>query len=494
LTGGLIFYLCSVLLVQNFSAWDFSGNAEATWYGGKEEVFLPEGNGGLKKQERNTDYLRYTGWASLFVPRKMGRLDLSFSNDLDGDVYSDVSLASPQIDSSQQTRFSNWLNSTNLQAIWPMSSKIRLKGSAGMEVFRDDSFPEYSADEKTAILEIERLLRENVYLTFGYQAQSVDFISAPLEDYYQRDLYASFYRYSPAKYRVERREFTESYIHNPLGSHFDENSIRLMEQDGFFHSRFSLENTRSIHVQKPRYYQIRTQSDMIFELEGRLRHRDLYNDLERSYLEGQLNAVVRFFFREGHYLQLNNSYSDREYAKESAPDIIHSYQRNLFEFAHVLSSGGFSADSRASYDKYFHKDDVSNDYAVFSLQSSLGWDIIRQWNMSWFGLFKQADYDEPRVYFADYRQVLNSISLTWRFNDGFALTTSREDETKEVEQFESILDASFKRESMDFRLKWQGGGPLSYHAGWRFDEKKHTVLDDYDRYEELVYGGTNVSF
>lgn len=490
----LLFFLFCLVFRQSAEAWEFSGSGELNWYRGKEEVFLPFGLGGLAKQERNVDYRRYTTWASLFLPQKSGRVEWSIANDFDGDIYSNVSLLSPMIDSSQQTKFSNWLNSTNLQVNWPMSAQLRLKGAAGVDFFRDRSFPEFSADEKTASLELERLLRENTYLSFGYQALDVDFISAPLEDYYQRDLYVSFHRYSPAKYRTERRDFTDSYAYNHLGSNFDENSLRVINEQGFFHSYYSLENMRTKYLQKPRYYQTTSWSDMVFELEGRLRHRDLYNNLERSFIEGQLNATARFIFHDNHYLQLKNLYSDRDYARDSDPDIINSYWGNFFELAYVRSNDGFSADTRASYDNYFHKNNKDNDYNILSLQCLFGWDIIKQWNISWFGLFREADYDVPRLYFADYRLRLNSISLSWHFNDGFSLTGTKEHEDKKVAEFESILDASFKREAMDFRLQWQSSGALAYHAGYRFDEKIHTILEDYDRYEDLFYGGTSVSF
>ena len=191
---------------------------------------------------------------------------------------------------------------------------MRLKGILNYEIFEDESFPEFSTNDFGAKLEIERKLRRNTFLIAGYEAHDLEFDSSISDNYYQQDLYLSYYRFSPEKNTFKyRRSVPKGYQSNMLKkSMFKDGSAQYPAQLGLSKTA-SLIPMVDLDQEIDMYIPYQIQSNMAFELEARIRNRSCIT-LLKSFLEAQVNGV-QFFFNPEHNFRIENHYYDREYAE-----------------------------------------------------------------------------------------------------------------------------------------------------------------------------------
>ena len=144
----------------------------------------------------------------------------------------------------------------------------------------------------------------------------MEFDSSISDNYYQQDLYLSYYRFSPEKNTFKyRRSVPKGYQSNMLKkSMFKDGSAQYLAQLGLSKTA-SLIPMVDLDQEIDMYIPYQIQSNMAFELEARIRNRELYNTLEKSFLETQVNGVVQFFFNPEHNFRIENHYYDREYVR-----------------------------------------------------------------------------------------------------------------------------------------------------------------------------------
>ena len=459
------------------------GNVQSTWNFGQEETYVDNGFG-LEKYVDNKNYRHYKfnldGDASLTV----NRLQFRFTDHLSGDVYSVK---------DQISRNSNYQNYASFEGDYFIHDNVRVKGVLNYDIFEDQSFPEFSSDEFSARLEIEKKLRRDAFLTVGYEARDLDFSETPLDSYIQKDVFINFYRFSPEKntfkYRREARQLDQE---GALKKDMFHDSTRD------YLGRMGLNRTASmiplvdlseqIDIYEP--YQI--QSNMTFELDSKIRYRELSNALEKSYLEAQVNGVVQFFFDSEHHFSIENHYSDRDYAEESLANNLLHFQRNEALLSHYLAVNRFVFDHRLSIDQYFYKNRPSWDSMEWELNSGISYDILRRWNLSYYNSWSKVSYELPRQFFTNHEHSFHSFSWSYKFSNKFSFKSQYDSESKIITFFENSIDSSFHKKAQDHRLQYDSNKLFGFHAGYKWERERHNNYEINDRYEQMTYVGASI--
>ena len=459
------------------------GNIDSTWNFGREETYVDTGFG-LQKISEDKNFRHFDVNFDGQISWLINRLKFKFSDRLDVDVYSQK---------NQISRNSNYQNIAQLEGDYFIHDNMRIKGVLNYDIFEDQSFPEFSTDDFGAKLEIERKLRRNTFLITGYEAHDLEFVNTSAENYYQQDLYLAFYRFSPEKNTFKyRRALPEGYQAGMLKkSMFKNGTAQYLAQLGLSKTA-SLIPMVDLEQEIDMYLPYQIQSNMTFELEARMRHRELYNSLEKSFLEAQINGVVQFFFNSEHNFRIENHYYDREYAKESLTDNLFHFQRNETLFSHYYAVNRFVFDHRLSVDQYFHKEQPDWDSYYWVFDSAISYDIMRRWNLSYYNSWSQINYDVPRQFFTNNEYNIHSFSTTYRISNELSLRATFDAESKNVKFFENSIDSGFHKKARDFRIEYKPKRLLGVHTGYKWERERHRVFEVNDRYETMAYVGASI--
>jgi hypothetical protein len=488
----LLYYRILLLLVSSIALstpvfsidtgpFQFTGRVDMSTFDGDVEYYeiTPYG---LNTKVESKGFDRRQVEFQLSGERHLGRLHFSLENDYDSDIYSDTSL---------KNRYSNLNNLFNFTGTWDLSQGLRVRGELSNEVFKDRSFPEYTTDDSGAVFALEKMIRSNVVLSGGYENHDVEFENDPTENYTQQDAFVSFYRYSPGKKVLRHNEPPLPPPQDPFALRFSKRSSEILDRWGYDLTASHVFKEQKALPNPGLFVERKVQSDMVFEAEGRVRYRELYNELEKSYMETQGNLFVQFLFDESHYTWIYNRYSDRDYAQESIADNIHSYRRDLIELAHYIARDTVMLENRLTYDAYFHKDGGEEyDFNEMNFYTTLSWDLQPNWNMSYYGNYRQLKYEDPRPYFSDSDYEYHALSGTWYYGPQLSFTGTVEKEIKEVKQNENEIDSSYDKNARSITAKWQQTAQWSYYCGWRWEREKHEIYEENDSFEDMIYAGT----
>lgn len=459
------------------------GDIKSTWNFGKEETYVETGRG-LQKftEDKNfTEYkINFDGQASWLIDR----LRFQFRDRLNADVFSIK---------DQISRNSNYHNYAEFEGDYFVHDQTRVKGFLSYDIFEDQSFPEFSSNNFGAKIEIERKLRRNTFLSGGFEAQDLEFRNTPLDSYFQRDAYISFYRFSPQKNTFKHRR---GYQTNPdpqmlKKDMFKEDTREYLNQLGLSRTA-SLIPIVDLGKQIDFYVPYQIQSNMTFELDAKVRYRELYNSIQRSFLEGQINGVTQFFFNSEHNLRIENHFYDRDYAQESLSDNLLHFQRNETLLSHYIAIKRFVFDHRLTVDQYFYKNQASWDSHNWIFDSAISYDIIRRWNLSYYNSWSRVNYELPRQFFTNNEHNYHSFSWRYRFSRDFSMKAIYDSESKNIKFFENSIDSSFHRKAQDYRLQYKSGNLLGFHTGYKWERERHHNFEVNDRYERMVYLGASI--
>ena len=459
------------------------GDVESTWNFGREETYVDTGFG-LQKISQEKDYRHLDVNVDGQVSWMVDRLRFNFSDRLDVDIYSQK---------NQISRNSNYQNFAQFEGDYFIHDNMRVKGILSYDIFEDESFPEFSTNDFAAKLEIERKLRRNTFLTTGYEAHDLEFDTSSFDNYNQQDLYLSFYRFSPEKNTYKHhRSAPSGYQPGMLKkSMFKDSTANYLSQLGLSNTA-SLIPMIDLDQEIDTYIPYQIQSNMAFELEARIRNRELYNSLEKSFLEAQINGVVQFFFNAEHNFRIENHYYDREYARESQTDNLFHYQRNETLFSHYYAVNRFVFDHRLSIDQYFHRDQSDWDSFHWVFDSAVSYDIMRRWNLSYYNSWSQIDYDVPRQFFTNNEYNFHSFSTSYRISNKLKFTATFDSESKNVKFFENSIDSSFRKRARDLRLEYKFKRLWGAHTGYKWERESHRIFEVNDRYEAMAYVGASI--
>jgi len=460
------------------------GDLDISVYRGEEETFLDSTNG-LSTVVRDLDFRSYDVGLDFFYRHRMGAVEFEILDRVDLDIYSEDDLL---------FRDSNGSNLLEIGGQAILSPGFRIRGKALLDTFEDQTYPEYSNEDLGGYLEVEYRLRPRVFINLGYEVHDREFDISFLDDYTQRDIYVGYYRFSPAKNTLKpsRQESYERVQGELKEDQFVPGTRDALMDGGFF-------KAASLIPAKPRrrgiygFLPYTVDAPMAFELEGRLRHRDLFNFNERSFIEGQINSTVQFFLGDDHDLRIEDQFADRDYASESLADNLLSYQRNTALVSHFVAWPTIRFDTSLELDTIFYKSRPSFDSQEWEFQSSVSWDVLSRWNLSWFHLFSKKGYETPREFFTNWDYQLRSFTSTIELGDGFTLKGNFDREEKEYKFFENSVDSSFHKKAQDYRLIYNFSSVHQVHIGYSWERERHIQFSVNDRYEELGYVGTRIS-
>jgi hypothetical protein len=459
----------------------FKANAdfEISSFSGREQRFRDSALG-LSRADRDLTFRDIDLNLDAAFSREGRGVRWNLSDRLNLDLFSDRNL---------RIRDSNYQNSLILRGDLDLSSRMRVKGEGSLQNFEDQSFPEFSNRDLGAIIEIERLLHGDTYLTIGHEVHDLEFDLSSKEDYLQRDFYLSYFRFSPGQMvrRLKSKNSEEApkgILQNSFKSGTRENTL----DHGFFRAA-SLMGKISEHPIRRDYEVYSLQGDMSFDLEARLRHRELFNDLEKSYLEGQINGSAKFYPGKNHYFEIENRFADRDYSRESLGQNLLSYQENLARLTHFLGLEKISFDHRISFDSVFYKSIPDYDNYEWTLDSSISWDVLSRWNLAWFNAYSKRNYEVPREFFTNNDYRFRSLASTYRMGRGFSLVTRMDQERRTFSFFENFIDSSYNKKTQDYRVEYQATERISYHLGYLWERERHFVFEENDRFERLGYLG-----
>lgn len=461
------------------------GNLDFSAHYGQEETFLSTVNG-ISKADSDLQFQSFDLGMNLDYSRRVGALKIKISDRMNLDLYSQDDLIFRDSNGSNYLQFEG-------QAI--LAPGLRLKGGLQFDTFEDRSFVEYSNEDRGTYLEAEYRLRPRVFMHLGYEAHNREFDVSTEDDYSQRDLYLGYYRLSPAKttlkpFTGESYEMARGALQRDQFS--DPTRDRLM--DGGF------PRVASLIPEKPRirgiygFFPYTVDAPMAFEIEARLRHRDLLNFQQRSYIEGQINSSLQFFIGDDHDLRIEEQFSDRDYGGESLPDNLLSYQRNIAHIAHYVAWPTIRFDTSLELDNTFYKSRPAFDSFEWEFQSSVSWDLVKRLNLSWFHVFSGMEYENPREFFTNWDYELRSFISTIKMGEGFTLKGNFDREKKDFKFFENSVDSSYGKRAQDYRLIYSLSKIHQIHCGYRWERERHVQFVVNDRYEELGYVGTKISF
>ena len=450
-----------------------------------EETFLSTVDG-ISKLDDDLRFQSYDLGLNFDYSRRIGGLKVRISDRMNLDLYSEDDLIFRDSNGSNHLEFEG-------QAI--LAPGLRLKGGLQLDTYEDRSFVEYSNEDRGAYLEAEYRLRPGVSLHLGYETHIREFDVSVEDDYNQRDIYLGYYRLSPAKTTLKQVQqegdaMARGALHRD--QFLDETRDKLM--DGGY------PRLASLIPEKPRlkgiygFLPYTVDAPMTFEIEARLRHRDLVNFQQRSYIEGQINSLVQFFINDDHDLRIEDQFSDRDYGGESLSDNLLSYQRNIAHIAHFVAWPTIRFDTSLELDNTLYKSRPAFDSFEWEFQSSVSWDLLERWNLSWFNVFSAMEYENPRDFFTNWDYELRSFISTIKMGDGFTLKGNFDREKKDFKFFENSIDSSYSKRGHDYRLIYNLSAIHEIHCGYRWERERHLQFIVNDRYEELGYVGTKISF
>ena len=449
---------------------------------GEEETFVDTGLG-LSKTVTDKNFRYYDATMDGEVSWLIGRLQLTASDVFDGDIYTDK---------NQLTRTSNWQNNAKLSGDYFINELIRMKGSLTLDTFEDQSFPQFSTDDFGGVLELERKVRRNVFLTLGYEVHDLNFKNTTEDDYYQQDAYLSFFRFSPEKntIKVKLRRHGKTAPLMMRKEYFKDGTRQMLTQYGMVSTATYIPEV-SYEDEYTEYLPFKYQSNFSFELEGRVRKRELFNALENTYLEGQINGTAQFFFNQEHFFKYENNFSDRDYARQNLPSNLLNFQRNIGNFQHYFARGDFVFDHRLKVENFWYKDQPDYDSFEWIFDSSISWDLLKNWNVSAYHSFSQIEYDLPRQFFTSNEFDSRSLITTWKFNRLTNLVVTLDEQKRSVKFFENSIDSTFRKKGSDYKLIYRPDGSRNwaFHGGYRWERERHSNFQANDRYEQLSYIG-----
>ncbi len=478
--GLLLFAICGTLVFAGSYSLTTNADLEVSSFSGREQT-LRDSAGILSRQDRDLAFRDLDLNFDALMSREGKGIHWNLSERLNLALFSDRNL---------RIRDSNYQNTLTLDGNLSLSPRIRLKGEGSIHNFEDQSFPDFSNRDLGARLEIERHLHDHTYLSLGYEAHDLEFDRKTIENYQQRDFFLSYFRFSPGQ--QARRLMRKQNEGNPDSSAWTEplstEAHESLMGNGFPRTA-ALMGEISEHSLRPDYEVYSLKGDMSFELEARLAHRELFNDLEKSYLEGQINGAARFYPGDNHYLEIENRFADRDYSKESLGQNLLSHQGNLARITHFLGLDKISFDHRLSFDSIFYKTIPDYDNYEWILDSSISWDVLQRWNLAWFNVFSKQNYDQPREFFTNNDYRFRSLASAYRLGRGFSFLTRMDRERRRFLFFENFIDSSYNRKTQDYRVEYQVTARISLHLGYLWERERHFVFQGNDRFERLGYLG-----
>ena len=150
-------------------------------------------------------------------------------------------------------------------------------------------------------------------------------------------------------------------------------------------------------------------------------------------------------FRSDHDLRIEDQFSDRDYGGESLSDNLLSYQRNIAHIAHFVAWPTIRFDTSLELDNTLYKSRPAFDSFEWEFQSSVSWDLLERWNLSWFNVFSAMEYENPRDFFTNWDYELRSFISTIKMGDGFTLKGNFDREKKDFKFFENSIDRKSTR-------------------------------------------------
>lgn len=459
------------------------GDLALQYYFGDEQTFVDTGNG----LQRLSSDKRFSHWDVNLDGEhlwNLGRLQILLRDRFTGDIYSDK---------NQISRNSDYQNLAELESSYFLSETVRMRGKLSYDVFEDQSFPEFSTDDFGGVLEWEKLIRRNTFLSVGYEAHDVDFEFSPLDNYYQQDAYLKFFRYSPVRMTIKALHRPPEKLDSLMMDKetFQDGTRDLLIRNG--HGAVAARIPEySLKEARTEFLPYQVDSPMTFELETRVRQRELYNTLERSFLEGQVNGLVLFQLSPSHTFSIENNFSDRDYARQNLTDNVLSYQRNEGEISHFIFFNRIMMDHRFEIDSVFYKDQPDFDYVDWTFSSNVSYDVLRNWNVSAYNAWKRVEYDVPRQFFTNNDYNVHSLSTQWKFSSKVSAKFILDYERRTFKFFTNVIDSSFSKKGRDFRVNWDLRRNFGFHTGYKWERERHASFQVNDRYEDLFYVGSSM--
>ncbi|MCO4782607.1 MAG: hypothetical protein KC646_09805 [Candidatus Cloacimonetes bacterium] len=478
-----IIFFCPWVLYADSLRHNIYGDITTNYFTGTEEYYINSGSGVVKSAPdlsfQNTELN-----LELDVSKTFKKLDISLTDRIYGDILSKR---------NTRSRFSSYNNFFELKANFAPHQDLRLHSTLTSDIYEDQSFGEYSHSNTTFDVGAEKRIKLNTFLGVGTNVSHTRFDSSVIDDFDQSDVYFSYFRFSQERYTLKRDELSESsHVKFVLMEGIKESTRRAFSDWGYLRTLAnfqSMEEKPNLFIYRP----YKLQSDMSFDLEYRVRHRDLYNSNQKSFLEQQVNGALMFYLNDNHSFRIVDHYSDREYANSSFADRLFSHRRNKLELTHNIQANKIYVSSGMLLDYTFHKDKEDYDQHDISMDFDISWDIMPGWNFAYNYSNLRKSYDHDQEYFTDYRQVHGNLTIRADLTRNASVMGSFFNETKRFNRFVNQIDSPYDRVGQDYRVMLNPTESWSWHVGYKWEEEEHSSFVTNNRFERLAYVGTRFS-
>ena len=416
-------------------------------------------------------------WFSWY--RRIDKLDLSITDSLSFRLNDDFQLA---------RRYESLDNDLRIDGLLHWMGPAFLRGQISYETHDDRRFTSFAYDDLGASLALERHLDGFRRIAAGYARHQVDFDFSPSDSYDTQELFISFYRVAPPRYR-SRMVIPAGRGRVFIGRHFSDTERELLKDGGFGYAASVVDVPE---IPEPYKETVRETSAMYFDAEYRMRDVDLRTSAARSFLENRFMAQTLFVLNEGHSFGVGGGYSVRDYTQQSLPSDILDYERGEGRFTWNLQRGSWQIGQEVEYQKTFYDLDSSRDFGQFNARTSIDWGFDTNWSaMLWYEM-EEKRYDSSRLLYADADRSFAVLSATWDFRPRFSVTGTLERESRTILAFENTIDSSFDLDGQDIMFEYRTGKNISLNAGYRQEEERHPNFPINDRNERLTYVGTRL--
>ncbi|MCJ8347730.1 hypothetical protein MJH12_19515, partial [bacterium] len=385
----LLFYIlifCPWVIYASSLRLDIFGDITTSYFTGKEEYYGNVGTG-INKVVSDLIFQNTELNLQLDLSKTHKKLNLSITDRIYGDLLSNR---------NTRTRFSSFNNFLEFKANFTPNQDLRLHSTFTSDIYEDQSFKEYSHKNSSADFGVEKRLHLNTFLGMGSNLSQTRFDSSLGDNFDQTDIYFSYFRFSKERYTIKRDEVNEpSQVKFLIMEGIKESTRRKFSDMGYLRTLAnfqSMESKPNLFIYRP----YKLQSDMSFDLEYRVRHRELYNSVEKSFIEQQINGALMFYFSDNHSLRMVDHYTDREYSKDFTEDRLFSHRRNQLEFTHNLQSNKVYVSSGVLLDYTFHKDKEDFDQHDITMDFDISWDIMPGWNFAYNYSNLRKSYDQDK--------------------------------------------------------------------------------------------------
>ncbi|PCJ19795.1 MAG: hypothetical protein COB02_06280 [Candidatus Cloacimonadota bacterium] len=478
-----IFIFCPWVIYAESLRHEIYGDITTSYFTGKEE-FYRNTDFGDKKIVSDLSFRNTELNLGVDLSKTIKKLNLNLSDQIYGDILSKK---------NTRTRFSSYNNLLKFKADFTPHQDLRLHAAFSADTYEDQSFKEFSHGNNSLDLKVEKRLQLETFIGIGTTVSNTRFEYSPRDSFDETDFYLSYFRFSQEKHTMIKEETIESsHVKFILMEGIKESTRRKFSEAGYLRTLANFQSEKlkpNLFIYRP----YKLQSDMSFDLEYRVRHRELYNSLEKSYLEQQVNGALMFYLSDDHSLRFVNHYADREYSKDSIADRLFSHRKNQFEITHNIQTNKIYLSSGLLLDYIFHKDKEDFDQHDVSIDFDISWDIMPGWNFAYNYSNLRKSYDKVQEYFTNYRQIHGNLTVRADINRRASVMGSFFSETKRYNQFVNQVDSPYDRIGQDYRFIVNPNQFWSWHIGYKWEEEEHSNFITNNRFERLAYLGTKFS-